>query len=84
VPDIVLLDINMPKVNGYEALERMKKELRLQSLPVILLTTSHREEDVVHSYANGACSFTSPQPWTSLETASNSLSITGQAFREFL
>ena len=60
VPDVALLDINMPKKNGFEVLEEMKKEPRLQSLPVILLTTSHREEDVVHSYANGACSFTSP------------------------
>jgi CheY-like chemotaxis protein len=57
VPDIVLLDINMPKMNGFEVLEEMKKDPRLRSLPVIILSTSHREEDVVHSYATGACSF---------------------------
>jgi CheY-like chemotaxis protein len=57
LPDVVLLDINMPKLNGYEVLERMKKEPRLQSLPVIMLTMSEREEEVVRSYANGACSF---------------------------
>jgi CheY-like chemotaxis protein len=56
-PDIVLLDINMPKMNGFEVLEEMKKDPRLQSLPVIMLTTSHREEDVVLSYAKGACSY---------------------------
>ena len=56
-PDIVLLDINMPKKNGFEVLEAMKKDSRLQSLPVIMLTTSHREEDVVSSYAKGACSY---------------------------
>jgi CheY-like chemotaxis protein len=57
MPDIVLLDINMPKKNGFEVLEAMKKDSRLQSLPVIMLTTSHREEDVVSSYAKGACSY---------------------------
>jgi CheY-like chemotaxis protein len=57
MPEIVLLDINMPKKNGFEVLEAMKKDPRLQSLPVIMLTTSHREEDVVRSYATGACSY---------------------------
>jgi FOG: CheY-like receiver len=57
MPDIVLLDINMPKKNGFEVLEEIKKDPRLQSLPVIMLTTSHREEDVVSSYAKGACSY---------------------------
>lgn len=57
MPDIVLLDINMPKKNGFEVLEEMKKDPRLQSLPVIMLTTSYREEDVVRSYAKGACSY---------------------------
>ena len=57
MPDLVLLDINMPKMNGCEVLERIRKEPRLQSLPVIMLTMSQREEDVVRAYAKGACSF---------------------------
>jgi CheY-like chemotaxis protein len=57
MPALVLLDINMPKMNGFEVLEEMKKDPRLQSLPVIMLTTSHREEDIVLSYAKGACSY---------------------------
>jgi len=57
MPDLVLLDINMPKKNGFEVLEQMKKDPRLQSLPVIMLTTSHREEDVVRAYEKGACSY---------------------------
>jgi len=57
MPDIVLLDINMPKKNGFEVLEEIKRDPRLQSLPVIMLTTSHREEDIVRSYAKGACSY---------------------------
>jgi CheY-like chemotaxis protein len=57
MPALVLLDINMPKMNGFEVLEEMKKDPRLQSLPVIMLTTSYREEDIVLSYAKGACSY---------------------------
>ena len=57
VPDIVLLDINMPKKNGFEVLDEIKNNPALQSLPVIMLTTSHREEDVVRSYTKGACSY---------------------------
>ena len=57
MPDIVLLDINMPKKSGFEVLEEMKKDPRLQSLPFIMLTTSHREEDIVRSYEMGACSY---------------------------
>ena len=57
LPDIVLLDINMPKMNGFEVLEAIKKDPRLQALPVIMLTTSHREEDVVRAYAKGACAY---------------------------
>ena len=57
MPDIVLLDINMPKKNGFEVLEEMKKDPRLLSLPVIMLTTSQREEDVVRAYEKGACSY---------------------------
>jgi CheY-like chemotaxis protein len=57
MPDLVLLDINMPKKNGFEVLEEMKQDPRWQSLPVIMLTTSHREEDVVRAYEKGACSY---------------------------
>jgi len=57
MPDIVLLDINMTKKNGFEVLEEIKKDPRLHSLPVVMLTTSHREEDIVRSYAKGACSY---------------------------
>ncbi len=57
LPGLILLDINMPKKNGFEVLEAMKADLALRSLPVIMLTTSDREEDIVRSYADGACSY---------------------------
>lgn len=56
-PGLVLLDINMPKKNGLEALREIKADPKLRHLPVIMLTTSGREEDVVRSYREGACSY---------------------------
>lgn len=56
-PGLILLDINMPKKNGFEVLEAMKADPTLRAVPVIMLTTSEREEDVVRSYADGACSY---------------------------
>jgi CheY-like chemotaxis protein len=57
LPGLILLDINMPKKNGFEVLETMKADPSLRSLPVVMLTTSDREEDIVRSYADGACSY---------------------------
>lgn len=57
LPDAVLLDINMPRKNGFEVLEELKREPLFHSLPVIMLTTSEREEDVLRAYANGARSY---------------------------
>lgn len=56
-PDLILLDINMPKKNGFEVLEAMKADRELRSLPVIMLTMSEREEDIARSYSDGACSY---------------------------
>jgi two-component system, response regulator len=56
-PGLVLLDINMPKKNGFEVLQAMKADPLLQSLPVVMLTTSDREDDIVRSYTYGACSY---------------------------
>ena len=55
--DLVLLDINMPKRDGFEVLREMKGDPGLRHLPVIMLTTSSRELDVVRSYADGASSY---------------------------
>ncbi len=58
-PGLVLLDINMPKKDGWAVLEEIKKDPELKSMPVVILTTSQQENDVVRSYANGASSFIS-------------------------
>jgi CheY-like chemotaxis protein len=57
MPGMVLSDINMPKKNGFELLADIKADPRLRALPVIMLTVSDREEDIVRSYEQGACSY---------------------------
>ena len=56
-PEIMLLDINMPVKDGFEVLGELKADPALAPLPVVILTTSQREEDVTRSYAAGASSF---------------------------
>jgi CheY-like chemotaxis protein len=56
-PAIVLLDINMPRKNGFEVLAVMKGDPDLRAIPVVMLTTSNRDADVVTAYSGGACSF---------------------------
>ena len=53
-PSLILLDLNMPKVNGTEVLERLREEPALRSIPVVVLTTSDEERDIAASYALGA------------------------------
>ena len=53
-PSLILLDLNMPKVNGTEVLERLREEPELRSIPVVVLTTSDEERDIAASYALGA------------------------------
>jgi len=49
-PDLILLDLNLPKMGGHEVLEQIKSDADLQSIPVVVLTTSDAEEDVLRSY----------------------------------
>ncbi|WP_240729949.1 response regulator [Halalkalirubrum salinum] len=49
-PDIILLDINLPKMNGDEVLETIRGDSKLKNLPVIVLTSSSAEEDIIKSY----------------------------------
>jgi CheY-like chemotaxis protein len=60
-PDLVILDLNMPKKDGRELLYEMKNIPHLKSIPVIILTTSQAEEDIVRSYAlNASCYLIKP------------------------
>jgi CheY-like chemotaxis protein len=66
-PGIILLDLNMPKKDGREALAEIKADARLKQIPVVVLTTSRDEEDVIRSYDLGVNSFiTKPVTFGSL------------------
>jgi chemotaxis family two-component system response regulator Rcp1 len=51
-PDLILLDLNMPRKNGHEVLAEVKGNLEFREIPVVMLTTSQAEDDVAKAYAN--------------------------------
>lgn len=53
LPDLILLDLNMPRKNGHEVLEEVKSNKGLRHIPVVILTTSGSEEDISSSYMKG-------------------------------
>lgn len=57
MPGLILLDLNMPKMDGREALVEIKADPRLRRIPVVILTTSKAEEDMVKGYDLGAASY---------------------------
>jgi len=60
-PDLILLDINLPKMDGIEVLTEIKSNDKLKAIPVVMLTTSSSEKDIASSYNNYAnCYITKP------------------------
>jgi len=57
LPSLILLDLNMPKMDGREALAEIKADANLRSVPVVVLTTSSAEEDIARAYELGAGSY---------------------------
>lgn len=56
-PGVILLDLKMPKKDGFEALEEIKEDPELRSIPVVILTTSRADEDVVRGYDLGVSGY---------------------------
>ncbi|MEJ6078098.1 response regulator [Vibrio sp. 1-Bac 57] len=56
-PDLILLDLNMPRKDGREALKEIKENPNLKGIPVVILTTSKQEEDKIKGYNLGAASY---------------------------
>jgi len=58
-PKVILLDLNLPKISGMEVLAKVKSDERTRAIPVVILTSSQQERDMVESYRLGANSYIS-------------------------
>ncbi|MGG5873301.1 response regulator [Pseudomonas peli] len=74
LPGLILLDLNMPRMDGREALQAIKSDAQLRSIPVVILSTSSADEDIRRSYAMGVNSFiTKPVSFSGLLEVVNNL-----------
>jgi two-component system, response regulator len=75
-PQIVLLDLNLPRMDGIAVLRQLRADARTRRLPVVILTSSNVEEDIARSYDSGANSFVrKPVDFTAFLTAANQLGV---------
>lgn len=75
-PAVVLLDLNLPRLDGHEVLRRMRADPRTRLLPVVILTSSVEEADMVKSYASGANSYVQkPVSYTEFVEAARQLGL---------
>jgi len=73
-PDMILLDLNMPRMDGRQVLAEIKKDDKLKTIPTVILTTSEAEADVAKSYQlQATCYLTKPVQWDGFSTIIASL-----------
>jgi two-component system, response regulator len=83
MPQVILLDLGLPKVGGLEVLERVRSDERTRRLPVVVLTSSEEERDRVESYVRGANSFVrKPVDFVEFAVAVQSLGMYWFVFNE--
>ena len=77
LPDVILLDLNMPSMNGFEVLEHLKQSASYQSVPVVILTTSEADSDQQRARQLGASEFiTKPTTALGLSAIANRIRLT--------
>jgi CheY-like chemotaxis protein len=68
LPDVLFLDLNMPKLNGFECLRKLKNDIRMINLPIVIFTTSQNPSDIEATYSLGAnVFFTKPNDYNELK-----------------
>jgi two-component system, chemotaxis family, response regulator Rcp1 len=73
-PDLILLDLNLPRMDGREVLALIKGDVQLKTIPTVILTTSEAEADIVMSYQLHAnCYLTKPAHWDAFDTLVRSI-----------
>ncbi len=76
MPAVILLDLNLPKISGLEVLRRIRAEERTKMLPVVVLTSSKQDEDVIRSYSLGANAYVrKPVDFAEFATAAKTLGL---------
>lgn len=83
LPSVILLDLNLPKVSGLEVLRRIREDGRTKCIPVIILTSSKEDEDIITSYQRGANAYVrKPVDYNAFVEAAKTLGLFWLAMNE--
>lgn len=75
-PDLVILDLNMPKMDGFQVLDTLRADPELADLPIMVLTTSHAEGDIMAAFEHGADSYiTKPTGYSDVGNVAHEMQV---------